>query len=107
MNCAGASRNAFNLDLKLTGLCHQVLKRGSGSELTGAKQRPVARMGSAATNQQFVRQVGAALGVTASGPAATVGGFRMGLLVMIAVSAGTLPASWRYRTACMRHSRWM
>ncbi|MDQ6625133.1 MAG: hypothetical protein M3Y69_03180 [Verrucomicrobiota bacterium] len=36
-----------------------------------------------------MRQVGAALGVSAFVPAATVGGFRMGLLVMIAVSAGT------------------
>ena len=50
---------------------------------------PVARMGSATTSQQFVRQVGAALGVSAFVLAATVGGFRMGLLVMIAVSAGT------------------
>jgi hypothetical protein len=49
----------------------------------------VARMGSATTSQQFVRQVGAALGVSAFVLAATVGGFRMGLLVMIAVSAGT------------------
>ena len=50
---------------------------------------PVARMGSATTSQQFVRQVGAALGVSAFVLAATVGGFRIGLLVMIAVSAGT------------------
>jgi hypothetical protein len=51
----------------------------------------------------FVRQIGAALGVTAFVLAATVGDFRMGLLVMIAVSAGTLPASWRcQRTVCMR-----
>ena len=34
-------------------------------------------------------RVGAALGVSAFVLAATVGGFRMGLLVMIAVSAGT------------------
>ncbi len=46
-------------------------------------------MGSATTSQQFVGQVGAALGVCAFGLAVTVGGFRMGLLVMIAVSAGT------------------
>jgi len=45
-------------------------------------------MGSAPTSQQFVRQVGAAPGVSAFVLAATVGGFRMGLLVMIAVSAG-------------------
>jgi len=50
---------------------------------------PVARMGSATTSQQFVRQVGAALGVSSFIVAATVGGFRAGLLVMIAVSAGT------------------
>ena len=37
---------------------------------------PVARMGSATTSQQFVRQVGAALGVSAFVLAATVGGFR-------------------------------
>jgi hypothetical protein len=39
--------------------------------------------------QQFIRQVGAALGVSAFVLAATVGGFRVGLLLMIAVSAGT------------------
>ena len=39
--------------------------------------------------QYFIRQVGAALGVSAFVLAATVGGFRIGLLVMIAVSAGT------------------
>ena len=49
---------------------------------------PVARMGSATTSQQFIRQVGAALGVSAFVLAATVGGFRVGLLLMIAVSAG-------------------
>ena len=50
---------------------------------------PVSRMGSATTSQQFIRQVGAALGVSAFVLAATVGGFRIGLLLMIAVSAGT------------------
>jgi MFS family permease len=50
---------------------------------------PVARMGSATTSQQFIRQVGAALGVSAFVLAATVGGFRLGLLLLIAVSAGT------------------
>jgi MFS family permease len=50
---------------------------------------PVARMGSATTSQQFIRQIGAALGVSAFVLAATVGGFRVGLLLMIAVSAGT------------------
>ena len=50
---------------------------------------PVARMGSATTSQQFIRQIGAALGVSAFVLAATVGGFRVGLLMMIAVSAGT------------------
>jgi EmrB/QacA subfamily drug resistance transporter len=50
---------------------------------------PVTRMGSATTSQQFIRQVGAALGVSTFVLAATVGGFRTGLLVMIAVSAGT------------------
>jgi hypothetical protein len=39
--------------------------------------------------QQFIRQVGAALGVSAFVLAATVGGFRAGLLLMTAVSAGT------------------
>ncbi len=51
---------------------------------------PVARMGSATTSQQFVRQVGAALGVSAFVLAATLGSFRAGLLAMIVVSAGTL-----------------
>jgi hypothetical protein len=37
----------------------------------------------------FIRQVGAALGVSAFVLAATVGGFRLGVLLMIAVSAGT------------------
>src|SRR5207248_9299879 len=50
---------------------------------------PVARMGSATTSQQLIRQIGAALGVSAFVWAATVGGFRLGLLLMIAVSAGT------------------
>src|SRR4029079_761722 len=50
---------------------------------------PVARMGSATTSQQFIRQVGAALGVSTFVLSATVGGFRVGLLLMIAVSAGT------------------
>ena len=36
-----------------------------------------------------IRQIGAALGVSAFVLAATVGGFRLGLLLMIAVSAGT------------------
>ena len=49
---------------------------------------PVARMGSATTSQQFIRQVGAALGVSAFVLAATTGGFRVGLLLLIAVSAG-------------------
>ena len=44
---------------------------------------------SATTSQQFIRQIGAALGVSAFVLAATVGGFRLGLLLMIAVSAGT------------------
>jgi hypothetical protein len=50
---------------------------------------PVARMGSATTSQQFILQIGAALGVSAFVLAATVGGFRLGLLLMIAVSTGT------------------
>lgn len=50
---------------------------------------PISRMGSATTSQQFVRQIGAALGVSAFVLAATLGGFRLGLLLMIAVSAGT------------------
>ena len=49
---------------------------------------PVARMGSATTSQQFIRQVGAAMGVSAFVLAATAGGFRVGLLLMIAVSTG-------------------
>ncbi len=50
---------------------------------------PVAQMGSATTSQQFIRQVGAALGVSAFVLAATAGGFRVALLLMVAVSAGT------------------
>src|SRR3954462_10011216 len=50
---------------------------------------PLAHMGSATTSQQFMRQIAAALGVSAFVLAATVGGFRLGLLLMIAVSAGT------------------
>jgi EmrB/QacA subfamily drug resistance transporter len=50
---------------------------------------PIARMGSATTSQQFIRQVGAALGVSTFVLSATVGGFRLGLWLLIAVSAGT------------------
>jgi EmrB/QacA subfamily drug resistance transporter len=50
---------------------------------------PVARMGSATTSQQFIRQVGAALGVSAFVLAATVGSFRLAVLMLIAVSAST------------------
>jgi EmrB/QacA subfamily drug resistance transporter len=50
---------------------------------------PVARMGSATTSQQFIRTIAAALGVSAFVLAATLGGFRVGLLLMVAVSAGT------------------
>jgi MFS family permease len=49
---------------------------------------PVARMGSATTSQQFIRQVGASLGISAFVLAATAGSFRVALLLMIAVSAG-------------------
>jgi hypothetical protein len=48
----------------------------------------VARIGSATTSQQLIRQVGAALGVSGFVLAATAGAFRVGLLLMIAVSAG-------------------
>jgi hypothetical protein len=47
-------------------------------------------MGSATTSQQFIRQIGAALDASAFVLAAVVGGFRLGLLLMIAVSAGTV-----------------
>src|SRR5690349_21884515 len=50
---------------------------------------PVARMGSATTRQQFIRQIGDPLGISSCVLAATVAGFRVGLLLMIAVSAGT------------------
>ena len=50
---------------------------------------PIARMGSATTSQQFIRQVGAALGVSTFVLAATLGSFRLGLWLLIAVSAGT------------------
>ena len=38
---------------------------------------PVARMGSATTSQHFIRQMGAALGVSPFVLSATVGGFRL------------------------------
>jgi hypothetical protein len=64
-------------------------------------ERARGRMGSATTSQQFIRQVGAALGVSAFVLAATAGGFRVGLLLIIAVDAGALPASGPcLRTAC-------
>jgi hypothetical protein len=50
---------------------------------------PVARMGSVTTNQQFIRQIGAAFGVSSFGLAVTVGEFRLGLLLLVALSAGT------------------
>ena len=54
---------------------------------------PVARMGSATTSQQFVRSVSASLGVSTFVLAARLGGFRMGLLVMIPVIAAALAAT--------------
>jgi len=70
---------------------------------------PVARMGSATTSQQFIRQIGAALGVSAFVLAATVGGFRLGLLLMIAVSRRNICVrAWRCpRTVSTRHIRLM
>ncbi len=41
------------------------------------------------TSQQVIGQIGAALGVSAFVLAATAGGFRVALLLMAAVSAGT------------------
>jgi hypothetical protein len=52
-------------------------------------------MGSATTSQQFIRQIGAALGVSAFVLAATVGGFRVGLLLMIASAPEHLRACSR------------
>jgi hypothetical protein len=55
----------------------------------------------------FIRQVGAALGVSAFVLAATAGGFRVGLLLTIAVSAEHSRVSSRcLRTACMTQIRW-
>lgn len=48
----------------------------------------VRRMGSATTSQQFVRQLGAALGVAAFVLAAQVAGFRGGLALALVASAG-------------------
>ena len=53
----------------------------------------------------FVRQVGAALGVSAFVRAATVGGFRTGLLVMIAVSAGTFACILALPTHSLHEAR--
>ena len=50
---------------------------------------PVDSLANSRVNSACIRQVGAALGVSAFVLAATVGGFHAGLLVMIAVSAGT------------------
>jgi MFS family permease len=65
---------------------------------------PVARMGSATTSQQFIRQIGAALGISAFVLAATVGGFRLGLLLMIAVSAGTFVCVLALPAHSLHHS---
>jgi predicted MFS family arabinose efflux permease len=65
---------------------------------------PVARMGSATTSQQFIRQIGAALGISAFVLAATVGGFRLGLLLMIAVSAGTFACVLALPAHSLHHS---
>ena len=52
---------------------------------------PVAPYGQRArTNQQFIRQVGTALGVSSFVLAATAPGSRVGLLLMIAFSAGAI-----------------
>jgi hypothetical protein len=66
---------------------HPTLSTWSVSEYKKSGKR--LDMGSATTSQQFIRQIGAALGVSTFVLAATVGGFRLGLLLMIAVSAGT------------------
>lgn len=60
--------------------------------LTTAVQNSVdiRRMGSATTSQQFVRQLGAALGVGAFVLAASVAGFRGGLLLGLAASLAAL-----------------
>src|SRR5437763_7523568 len=60
---------------------------------------PVARMGSATTSQQFIRQIGAAMGITACVMAAPGGGVRIGLLMRVAGTARTF--AWAAaRAAC-------
>ena len=50
----------------------------------------VRRMGSATTSQQFVRQIGAALGVSSFVLAASLAGFTGGLFLLVAVTAAAL-----------------
>lgn len=56
----------------------------------GAKQRPRGPHEQRDYQPPVIRQAGAALAVSAFVLAATAGGFRVGLLLMIAVSAGAL-----------------
>ena len=66
---------------------------------------PVARMGSATTSQQFIRQVGASLGISAFVLAATAGSFRVALLLMIAVSAGAFACILALPAHSLREAR--
>jgi hypothetical protein len=69
------------------------LKASLSDERRDAQTEPsgiptVARMRIATTSRQFIRQVDVALGISAFVLAATAGGFRGGLLLLIALSAG-------------------
>ncbi len=61
-----------------------------GITVTVQNSVEVQRMGSATTSQQFTRQVGAALGVGSFVLAANVGGFGVGIGLMVAVTAAAL-----------------
>jgi len=54
--------------------------------------------------QQFIQQIGAALGVSAFVLSATVGGFRVGLLLIIEVSAGTFACVLALPAHSLHHS---
>ncbi|MHB8606275.1 MAG: MFS transporter, partial [Thermoplasmatota archaeon] len=72
--------------------------------LTTAVQNSVElrRMGSAATSQQFVRQIGAALGVSSFVLAASLAGYRAGILTMLVAAVAALAFALRLPASSLR-----
>lgn len=86
---------AFDRGLVAASLAAAVAGAGMGLATPGLTTTvqnsvEVRRMGSATTSQQFVRQVGAALGVSSFVLAASLAGFTGGLFLLVAVTAAAL-----------------